>query len=140
MFGLEFGVTLIGDGKVISFGVFKVPTYYSYNKVLRSHASSPRIGACGDESRCRRSRISLLEFGYERFEVGSAMRLLASGSSKCGGATSTPAWIEIDRFAGYADLVLGWWDLGLGAQVEGWVARQRRRGRGGGGLRVPHTK
>ena len=46
---MEFGVTLIGDGKVISFGVFKVPTYYSYNKVLRSHASSPRIGACGDE-------------------------------------------------------------------------------------------
>lgn len=60
---------------VISSGVFKVPAYTSYNKVLRSHASSPRIGACGDESRCHRSRISLLEFGYERFEVGSAMRL-----------------------------------------------------------------
>ena len=95
---MEFGVTLIGDGKVISFGVFKVPTYYSYNKVLRSHASSPRIGACGDESRCRRSRISLLEFGYERFEVGSAMRLTSCFRllELWWGNFNSPAWRKVD--------------------------------------------
>jgi hypothetical protein len=57
------------------------------------------------------------------------VRFLALGFSFCGGATSTLPWMN--RLAhGVRGSRVGFVGSGLGAQVQGWVARRRRRGRG----------